>query len=164
MSFQPLSSTRAVKATTKVNDIDFSSIAGSEATSITLTYVLWILVKHVEIERRLRAELATLPKEYSSLDLATLPYLDAVLRETLRVYPPAPSPMPRVVPAHGFSMDGVVYPPNVRSSSDNSVHETRCADTEFHESNRPPFQRNRTLYTGTPSYLRTQKSLIPTGG
>ncbi|KAK5446757.1 hypothetical protein LTS15_009690 [Exophiala xenobiotica] len=86
-------------------------IAGSEATTITLTYVVWLLIKHPRVEQKLRQELCTVPKNYSSSDLAVLPYLDAVIKETLRVYPPAPSPMPRVVPSQGFSMDGVVYPP-----------------------------------------------------
>jgi cytochrome P450 len=75
--------------------------------------MLWLLIKTPEMQKKVRTELATLPESYSSSDLATLPYLDAFLRETLRVYPPAPSPMPRVVPQQGFSFEGVEYPPNV---------------------------------------------------
>ncbi|KAH6676808.1 cytochrome P450 [Halenospora varia] len=92
-------------------------IAGSEASSITLAYMLWLLIKKPEMQKKVRSELATLPKNYSSVDLAALPYLDAFLRETLRVYPPAPSPMPRVVPQQGFSFEGVDYPPNSRKVS-----------------------------------------------
>ncbi|PVH69492.1 cytochrome P450, partial [Cadophora sp. DSE1049] len=86
-------------------------VAGSEASSITLSYFIWLLIKHPEVEQRLRHELSTLQPHYTSTDLALRPYLDAVLRETLRVYPPAPAPMPRVVPAEGFSMEGMDYPP-----------------------------------------------------
>jgi cytochrome P450 len=75
--------------------------------------MLWLLIKHPAMERRLRDELKTLPQKYSSVDLAKLPYLDAIVRETLRVYSPAPSPMPRVVPQTGFTLEGVEYPPNV---------------------------------------------------
>lgn len=89
------------------------SIAGSEASSIILTYMLWLLIKNPEMEKRLRAELVSLPENYSSVDLSILPYLDAIIRETLRIYPPAPSPMPRVVPQEGFTLEGVEYPPNV---------------------------------------------------
>ena len=90
-----------------------ASIAGSEASSITLSYMLWLLIKKPEMQTKLRAELSTLPKGYNSVDLATLPYLDAFVRETLRVYPPAPSPMPRLVPPQGLSYEGIYYPPNV---------------------------------------------------
>ncbi|CAK7203110.1 hypothetical protein SEUCBS139899_005839 [Sporothrix eucalyptigena] len=83
-------------------------IAGSEATSITLTYIIWNLIQYPEIDRKLRAELSTLPAESSYTELAKLPYMDSVIRETLRIYPPAPSPMPRIVPASGFSMGNVV--------------------------------------------------------
>ncbi|KAH7177201.1 cytochrome P450 [Fusarium sp. MPI-SDFR-AT-0072] len=88
-------------------------VAGSEATSITMTYLIWILIKHPDVDHRLRLELSSLGKNYSSTNLANLPYLDAVIRETLRVYPPAPAPMPRVVPKTGFEFEGVSYPPNV---------------------------------------------------
>ncbi|KAI1860210.1 hypothetical protein JX265_010134 [Neoarthrinium moseri] len=85
-------------------------IAGSEASSITLTYVLWLLVKHPHVQRKLREELKGLPQDYKSTDLASLPFLDAVLKETLRIYPPAPSAMPRVVPPSGAEIEGVYYP------------------------------------------------------
>ncbi|CAK7221341.1 hypothetical protein SEUCBS140593_004538 [Sporothrix eucalyptigena] len=92
-------------------------IAGSEATSITLTYIIWNLIQYPEIDRKLRAELSTLPAESSYTELAKLPYMDSVIRETLRIYPPAPSPMPRIVPASGFSMGNVVYPAKLHSSN-----------------------------------------------
>jgi len=100
----------------------FSSIAGSEASSITLTYLLGLLIKHPEMDKRLRSELSTLPNDYSSADLALLPYLDAFIRETLRIYPPAPSPMPRVVPSQGLILEGVEYPPHVSSH----MHDIHC--------------------------------------
>ncbi|KAH7213150.1 cytochrome P450 [Fusarium oxysporum] len=94
-----------------------SGVAGSEATSITLTYVIWMLIKRPDVDHRLRLELSSLGKSYSSTDLANLPYLNAVIRETLRVYPPAPVPMPRVVPKSGFEFEGVSYPPDTVSSA-----------------------------------------------
>ncbi|UPL02936.1 hypothetical protein LCI18_013870 [Fusarium solani-melongenae] len=87
-------------------------VAGSESTSITLTYVIWLLIKHPDIQRRLRDEIKSAPEGYTGADLASLPLLDAVLKETLRIYPPAPSPMPRVVPPGGAEFEGVQYPPN----------------------------------------------------
>ncbi|KAJ4124781.1 hypothetical protein BFJ70_g7771 [Fusarium oxysporum] len=98
-------------------------VAGSEATSITLTYLIWMLIKRPDVDHRLRLELSSLGKSYSSTDLANLPYLDAVIRETLRVYPPAPAPMPRVVPKSGFEFEGVSYPPDtVISAQPYTIH------------------------------------------
>ncbi|KAH7129184.1 cytochrome P450 [Dactylonectria macrodidyma] len=89
-------------------------VAGSESTSITLTYVVWLLIKHLDIQRRLRLELKNVPPDATGAHLASLPLLDAVIKETLRIYPPAPSAMPRVVPSRGAEMEGINYPPNVR--------------------------------------------------
>lgn len=72
------------------------------------------MTKTPSMEKRLREELVNLPKNYSSIDVAKLPFHDAFLRETLRVYPPAPSPMPRVIPPQGFTLEGIEYPPKVR--------------------------------------------------
>ncbi|KAI1010868.1 hypothetical protein LB503_004910 [Fusarium chuoi] len=103
--------------------IHVTRVAGSEATSITLTYVIWMLIKRPDVDRRLRLELSSLGKSYSSSDLASLPYLDAMIRETLRIYPPAPAPMPRVVPKSGFEFEGVSYPPDtVISTQPYTIH------------------------------------------
>ncbi|PFH47821.1 hypothetical protein AMATHDRAFT_66733 [Amanita thiersii Skay4041] len=65
-------------------------LAGYETTSISLTWALIELCKNQEIQQKLRDEL----RQFSSLDptwdqlTSSLPYLDAVLHETLRVHPP----------------------------------------------------------------------------
>lgn len=88
-------------------------VAGSESSAITLTYLIWIMIRRPEIQARIREEIQSLPQEFYNAELCSLPYLDAVLRETLRIYPPAPASMPRVVPASGLVMEGVTYPPGV---------------------------------------------------
>ncbi|CZR68102.1 uncharacterized protein PAC_18001 [Phialocephala subalpina] len=126
-------------------------IAGSEASSITLTYMLWLLIKNPEMEKRLRHELATLPQGYSSFNLAKLPYLDAIVRETLRIYPPAPSPMPRVVPQHGFTLEGFEYPPGPYT-----IH--RCSEVF---ENPEVFNPDRWLGVSPETKERMNKAFIP---
>ncbi|TFK67144.1 cytochrome P450 [Pluteus cervinus] len=67
-------------------------VAGHETTSTGTTWALYALCRDQEIQRKLREELLSVPTENPTMDeLNALPYLDAVVRETLRVHTPAPS-------------------------------------------------------------------------
>lgn len=57
------------------------------------------------------------PDEIDILGTARLPYLQAVLEETLRAYPPVPSSLPRVTPAAGQEICGRWVPGNVSLSA-----------------------------------------------
>ncbi|KAE9395104.1 cytochrome P450 [Gymnopus androsaceus JB14] len=64
-------------------------IAGHETTSVSTTWALFSLSRHQEIQTKLREELLSVPTEKPSMDvLNELPYLDAFVRETLRLYTP----------------------------------------------------------------------------
>ncbi|TFK45671.1 cytochrome P450 [Heliocybe sulcata] len=66
-------------------------VAGHETTSTATTWCLYALSSHPEIQDKLRQELLDVGTEAPSMDtLMALPYLDAVVRETLRVHPPVP--------------------------------------------------------------------------
>ncbi|KAH6909125.1 cytochrome P450 [Coprinopsis sp. MPI-PUGE-AT-0042] len=68
-------------------------LAGLDTTSSALCRVLWLLAKHQQIQDRLRKEIREAKEQYGELNydqLNALPYLDAVCREMLRLYPPAP--------------------------------------------------------------------------
>ncbi|KAI5999039.1 cytochrome P450 [Pisolithus marmoratus] len=65
-------------------------IASYETTAITMTWALLELAQHPDIQTKLREELSSFGGEISYDQLTTgLPYLDAVVQETLRVHPAA---------------------------------------------------------------------------
>ena len=56
-----------------------------------MAWALFSLASHPQMQSRLRAELLSCNTPTPSMDtLASLPYLDAVVRETLRLYPAVP--------------------------------------------------------------------------
>ncbi|KAF2734394.1 cytochrome P450 [Polyplosphaeria fusca] len=80
-----------------VNQLMTFLAAGHETTASAMAWAVYLLCKHPETQRKLRSELrSNLPSlndpttEISSTDIDRLPYLNAVLNETLRVFPPVP--------------------------------------------------------------------------
>jgi len=66
-------------------------IAGHDTTSASTTWALYALSTHQSVQDKLRQELLSVPTEQPTMeDLNALPYLDAVVRETLRFHSPAP--------------------------------------------------------------------------
>ncbi|KAI0072596.1 cytochrome P450 [Panus rudis PR-1116 ss-1] len=66
---------------------------GMETTSGALARILHLLAQHQDVQRRLRQEIRAAKKEYGDEDipydaLFSLPYLEAVCREALRLYSP----------------------------------------------------------------------------
>ncbi|HEY0136542.1 MAG TPA: cytochrome P450 [Nannocystis sp.] len=62
--------------------------AGHETTAIALAWAMYWLHRHPDTLERLRAELALAGDDLDAI--ASLPYLDAVCHETLRLYPIVP--------------------------------------------------------------------------
>ena len=58
------------------------------------TWALYALTQSPKVQRKLREELLTVDTDNPTMDqLNSLPYLDVVVRETLRVHAPVPSAM-----------------------------------------------------------------------
>jgi cytochrome P450 len=66
-------------------------LAGHETTALALSYALWLLARHPEAQARLFAEVSgVLGSRPATLeDLPRLPFCDAVVKEAMRLYPPA---------------------------------------------------------------------------
>jgi cytochrome P450 len=62
-----------------------------DTTSNALCRILHLLTQHQDVQDRLRREVTEAYAERGNLnhdELVALPYLDAVCKETLRLYPP----------------------------------------------------------------------------
>ena len=61
-------------------------VAGHETTSTATTWCLYALTQNPSIQEKLREEILSIPTDMPSMeDLNGLPYLDLVVRETLRL-------------------------------------------------------------------------------
>jgi cytochrome P450 len=66
--------------------------AGHDTTATTLTYALWALGRHPDIQARVAREVAALPERVLEPDdVANLSYTVQVLKESLRLCPPGPT-------------------------------------------------------------------------
>ena len=67
-------------------------LAGHETTANALTWIWYLLSQNPQAEAKLREELHTVlgGRAPTMADLPNLPYTDMVVREALRLYPPAP--------------------------------------------------------------------------
>lgn len=61
-------------------------------SSTAVTWTLFSLTQNTAVQKKLREELLTIPTDTPSMEqLSDLSYLDAVVREALRIHSPAPS-------------------------------------------------------------------------
>jgi cytochrome P450 len=92
-------------------------VAGSDTTAVTLTYLIWSVLKQPGLQTRLEEEIAQLSDELSMAELETAPLLNSVIEETLRLYGAAPGALPRNVPAQGMTVAGYHIPGGVEVST-----------------------------------------------
>jgi len=92
-------------------------VAGSDTTAITLTYLVWAVLKQPSLQAQLEEEVAQLSDRLEMAALETTPILNSVIEETLRLYGAAPSALPRIVPSRGLSVNGYHIPAGVEVST-----------------------------------------------
>lgn len=92
-------------------------VAGSDTTGITLTYLVWAVLSQPQLQRELEREVQDLEADYDDATLENLPLLNAVIKETLRLYGAAPGSLPRCVPEGGATLGGRFIPEGVTVST-----------------------------------------------
>ena len=88
-------------------------VAGSDTTGVSLTYLIWLILKHPKIRQALEAEVSFVSGEITDAKLEELPLLNACIEEGLRLYDAAPGGLPRVVPPGGATLGGFFIPGGV---------------------------------------------------
>ncbi|PQE06760.1 Cytochrome P450 protein [Rutstroemia sp. NJR-2017a BBW] len=89
------------------------SIAGSESTATALSGAFFLMLTHAPVYRRLVEEIRSAHMNEDDITLSSihkLEYLDAVITETLRLYPPVAITLPRCVPSGGETISGSFVP------------------------------------------------------
>ncbi|KAK5295620.1 hypothetical protein LTR99_009209 [Exophiala xenobiotica] len=88
--------------------------AGSDTTAITLRAIFYNLLRNPYDMQKLMEELREVPISEEGLmtwnDVRDLPYLNAVIKETLRCHPAAGLTLERIVPAGGVTLCGEYIP------------------------------------------------------
>ncbi|KAJ7915759.1 cytochrome P450 [Mycena leptocephala] len=85
-----MSSEEALRLTDEelVASTSFIIFAATDTTSSSLNRLLHIIAQNPDIQDKLRAEILGHPETMNHDTIVGLPYLDAVIRETMRLYPP----------------------------------------------------------------------------
>ncbi|KXT03315.1 hypothetical protein AC578_3990 [Pseudocercospora eumusae] len=103
-----------------MNGLGANINAGSDTTSITLTAILYHLHKNPAVLAKLRQELeenerngnGSISSPITFKQAQSLPYLQAVIKETLRIHPAVGITLPRVVPKGGAHIAGHFFSEN----------------------------------------------------
>ncbi|CAE7205730.1 hypothetical protein CFE70_008713 [Pyrenophora teres f. teres 0-1] len=91
------------------------TIAGSQLPTVALATATYLLLTHPVQLRRLLAEIRSSFQSEADINIATtadLPYLAAVIDETLRIHHPTPIHLPRIIPSGGLQVDNQWIPGN----------------------------------------------------
>lgn len=80
-----------MSVTQLIDEIKILFIAGHETTANALTFTLCLLAKHPEIQEKVRQEIIAIESETHDVveRLQKMTYTNAVLNESMRLYPPA---------------------------------------------------------------------------
>ncbi|KAH8660613.1 pisatin demethylase [Xylariales sp. PMI_506] len=104
-----------------ISYLAINMLAGADTTAITITAVLYYVLRTPHAQQKLEEEILSteffkqnsIPPQYA--ELKSLSYLEAVIREAMRLHPGVAMTLPRYVPSDGNSPlvlpDGSIIPP-----------------------------------------------------
>ncbi|KXT16474.1 hypothetical protein AC579_1762 [Pseudocercospora musae] len=84
--------------------------AGTDTTATTLTFLIWSVLSNPALQKDLETEVASLGEPFTEEQVEDLPILNAVIKETLRLYGAAPAALPRVTPPEGVTFGNYFLP------------------------------------------------------
>ncbi|KAL0935178.1 cytochrome p450 [Colletotrichum truncatum] len=132
-------------------------IAGSETTATVLSGVTYLLLKNPDKMAKLAKEVRTMFQSEDEIDFTSvnkLTYMLACLDEALRMYPPVPTGLPRVVPEGGATISGRYVPENTIVG----IHQWA---TYHNEKNfKHPFKFHPERFLGDPEYASDRKDAL----
>lgn len=99
-----------------LNNASLFILAGSETSATLLSGLTYLLLTNPDSLQKVRAEIENAfnnTTEMTFVKEAQLPYLQACIEETFRIYPPVPMELNRVTPPVGTTIDGIFVPGGV---------------------------------------------------
>ncbi|KAK4234237.1 cytochrome P450 [Achaetomium macrosporum] len=129
-------------------------IGGSETTATVLSGVTFLLLTNPEAMKKLTREIRGAFKSEDEIDfvsVSTLPYLLACIDEALRIYPPVPIGLPRVVPKGGASIAGNYVPEKTVVA----IHQWAMYHND--ENFKDPFAYRPERWLGDPAFASDRK-------
>ncbi|KAM7185781.1 Cytochrome P450 [Naviculisporaceae sp. PSN 640] len=87
-------------------------LAGSDTTSMSITYALWAILKREDLRKRLEREVEDqLAEDFTDQDVEEkCPLLNSVIDESMRLYNPAAGTLIRRTPPEGVTWNGYFIP------------------------------------------------------
>ena len=143
-----------------------NSWAGSDTSAFVMTAILYNVLKQPRVHHSLLTELndafdsGALSYPIRYLDAVKLPYLNAVVKEGLRIHPALGLGLPRHVPAGGAEIAGRWYPGGYKVSMNaNVVHFDKKVFGEDSEH----FVPERWLRTDDEGRARMERAILTFG-